>query len=242
MSTNGTKKMPEDGQTAPATMGDQERPLRGSGNMTPDAFSGAGRLSDRAVRSGENNGRTPDGEVILGYMPVPPDFKYMDVYLKGRPKHEEFDDFWCRHPPMDLRRRAKIFAPFNALKGMDELRAAQEILYVDRAEPDEDRQRQLNHQLSVLRGYTFNGRMARANQIMVTVEYFTPCTDENHPAFDLHRGRYQTVYGMVLNVDDVKETLRLLTTDGEAVVEFCDIRSITPETDTLFEDVPDDPW
>ena len=28
-------------------------------------------------------------EVILGYMPVPPDFKYMDVYLKGRPKHED---------------------------------------------------------------------------------------------------------------------------------------------------------
>ena len=47
---------------------------------------------------------------------------------------------------------------------------------------------------------------------------------------------------MVLNVDDVKETLRLLTTDGEAVLEFCDIRSITPERDTLFDDVPDDLW
>ena len=30
------------------------------------------------------------------------------------------DDFWCRHPPMDPGKRAKIFAPFSALRGFDE--------------------------------------------------------------------------------------------------------------------------
>ena len=179
---------------------------------------------------------------ILGYMPVPKDFKYMDAFLKGRPRHEEYDAFWLKHPKMDPGHRAKIFAPFDALKGFDESISSKEVQYVDRPDLDEDGQRELNHQLSVLHGYTFNGRMARDNRIMVTVKYFSPCTDENHSAFDAHQGRYHSVYGMVLNVDEVEETLRLRTGDGEAVVEFSDIRSITPEKETLFDDVPDDPW
>ena len=44
----------------------------------------------------------------------------------GRPQRQKFDEFWCRHPPMDLGKRAKIFAPFAALKGFDkEIRAAE---------------------------------------------------------------------------------------------------------------------
>ncbi len=53
-------------------------------------------------------------------MAMPPGFKYRDVFLKGKPRHECLDPFRIRHPSMDPGRRAKIFAPFDALKGFDE--------------------------------------------------------------------------------------------------------------------------
>ena len=56
----------------------------------------------------------------VGYMPMPAAFKYHDVYLHGRPRHQRYDRFWRKHPPMDHRQRAKIFAPFDALNGFDE--------------------------------------------------------------------------------------------------------------------------
>ena len=51
---------------------------------------------------------------------IPSDFKYMDVFLKGRPAHGNNDLFSVKHPSMDLGRRAKIFSPFDALKGFSE--------------------------------------------------------------------------------------------------------------------------
>ena len=51
-------------------------------------------------------------------------------------------------------------------------------VYVDKILLDEDEQRTLNHKLSILHGYTYNGRMARMNRVFVTVKYFVPCTDQ----------------------------------------------------------------
>ncbi|MBR0132847.1 MAG: hypothetical protein IJM14_07190 [Lachnospiraceae bacterium] len=48
---------------------------------------------------------------------IPADFRYKKVYLKGKPVHDNFDSFTARHPRMDVGRRAKIFAPFDALRG-----------------------------------------------------------------------------------------------------------------------------
>ncbi len=48
---------------------------------------------------------------------VPDGFRYREVYLQGRPGHEKYDDFSVRHPRMDVGHRAKIFAPFDALRG-----------------------------------------------------------------------------------------------------------------------------
>ena len=42
--------------------------------------------------------------------------KYNDIIDKERPQH----DFEARHPKMTLENRAKIFAPFAALKGYEE--------------------------------------------------------------------------------------------------------------------------
>lgn len=48
------------------------------------------------------------------------DFKYLDVFLKGRPTHGRADAFSVKHPRMAVDRRAKLFAPFAALRGFDE--------------------------------------------------------------------------------------------------------------------------
>lgn len=64
MSTNELNKRPEDGQTAPVTIGDKVRYLRQSKNMTLAALSRASGLSDRAIRYIENNERTPGVDAI----------------------------------------------------------------------------------------------------------------------------------------------------------------------------------
>ena len=50
----------------------------------------------------------------------PIDFRYRDAYLKGRPCHDRFDPFRLRHPSMKPSRRAKLFSPFDALRGFGE--------------------------------------------------------------------------------------------------------------------------
>lgn len=60
----------------------------------------------------------------VGDMAMPVNFRYRDVFLKGRPQHDRYDPFRIRHPRMDRRKRAKIFAPFDALKGFSEAIAA----------------------------------------------------------------------------------------------------------------------
>ena len=57
----------------------------------------------------------------------PSSFRYRHVIEKGKPTHDKNDYFSIKHPPMDLLRRAKIFSPFDALKGFhDELSRAQD--------------------------------------------------------------------------------------------------------------------
>jgi len=58
--------------------------------------------------------------------PLRSSFRYRHVLEKGPTRHDAYDFFTIRHPPMDLTRRAKIFSPFDALKGFhDELATAQ---------------------------------------------------------------------------------------------------------------------
>ena len=58
---------------------------------------------------------------------LPSSFRYRHVIEKGKPVHDKNDRFSIKHPPMDLLRRAKIFSPFDALKGFhDELSKAQD--------------------------------------------------------------------------------------------------------------------
>ncbi len=72
-----------------------------------------------------------------GQVEIPPDYKYLDVYLMGPPEHHN-DAFLARHPRMDLLRRAKIFAPFDALKGYSEAIAAVQELYEEQSAAEEE--------------------------------------------------------------------------------------------------------
>ena len=108
---------------------------------------------------------------------------------------------------MDVGHRAKIFAPFDALKGFSEAVASKDVRYVDHVElQDEDRE-ELNRRLGILHNLTWNGRMARQNRVLVSITYYEPCMDINSEAYGL-KGQYRTVSGICRNVDpDITQTV-----------------------------------
>lgn len=57
--------------------------------------------------------------------------RYKKVLEKGKPEHDPYDDFSIKHPRMDLSRRAKIFSPFDALKGFSDEIANTESYFVE---------------------------------------------------------------------------------------------------------------
>ncbi len=143
----------------------------------------------------------------IGVVPLPGDFKYMSVLLKGRPVHDKYDAFSIRHPKMPNGQRAKQFAPFDALKGFHEAILSKEVRYVPQAELSREEERELNRRLEILHNLTFNSRMARINRPFVTVSYFVPCADPQHPAFGV-LGRYESISGFCTKVDpDISQTL-----------------------------------
>ena len=167
----------------------------------------------------------------IGYMPMPGDFRYKSVFLQGRPRHLPWDSFDLRHPRMDPGKRAKIFSPFDALRGFGGMVAAKNVLYVDRVEPDEGEKEELNRRLCVLARLTRNSRAARENRPEVSVTYFLPCEDPDSPAFGA-RGRYVTVSGVCGRV-----SRREILLDG-ASIPLEDVVAV--EAERLFDLPPED--
>ncbi len=147
----------------------------------------------------------------IGEIPMPPGFRYREVFLKGKPGHDRYDAFRIRHPQMPPGRRAKIFAPFDALRGFDEAVAARGVLYENRICLSPEDQDELDRRLNILHNLTFNSRMADANRVQVIVSYYEACRDENHDAYGL-QGLYKTANGICRNVD-AEETKTILV-DG----------------------------
>ncbi|MBR1832800.1 MAG: hypothetical protein IJ784_10265 [Ruminiclostridium sp.] len=159
---------------------------------------------------------------MLGYMPVPENFKYADVLRHGKPTHERRDIFAVKHPAMPLGKRAKIFSPFDALKGFSDAVEAKEEMYVARIELCEDECAELDSKLAVLQELVKNGRDARENSITVTVTHFVPCTDRNNDAYGC-RGQYVDTNGCVTAIDPVVR--KTLTVAGKRI-RFADIADI----------------
>ena len=173
-----------------------------------------------------------EGESIrkVGTMEIPESFRYREAFLKGRPKHEKYDSFWIKHPPMTASRRAKIFTPFDALRGFDFAILMKNELYEDQRILSPEDQEELNRRFNILHNLTYNSRMAKENRVQVDVTYYEPCSDANSEAYG-SQGQYKTITGICWNVD-AEVTRTILVDDIRIRIE--DIRSIE-STEDLFE-------
>ncbi|MBR3740908.1 MAG: hypothetical protein IKN04_10725 [Clostridia bacterium] len=168
--------------------------------------------------------------ILLDGRVIPLNFPYLSILMQGRPQHE-MDEFAFRHPRMDQGKRAKIFAPFDALDGYGESVSSKNIVYTDPITLDEGEQEELNRRLNILHNLTYNSRMAKANRVTVTVKYYVPCTDEHSFSCGI-RGQYLTETGVVWKVDtEVGQTI----TVGRKRISFRDIVSIAAEDARLFD-------
>ena len=173
----------------------------------------------------------------IGVMAMPANFRYREVFLKGRPRHDRYDSFRIRHPSMDRGHRAKIFSPFDALKGFNEAVSAKDVLYENRIELLQEDSEELSRRLTILHNLTFNSRMARENQVQVTVTYYEPCSDKNNEAYGL-RGQYKTIAGICWNVDaDVNQTILI----DRLKLPLKNVLEIEASGD-LFRKDWEDPW
>lgn len=159
------------------------------------------------------------GVVGVGALPMPADFKYRDVFYRGRPRHEGYDSFRVRHPSMDIGHRAKIFAPFDALTGFSDAISDTEQHYVERPDPEEEERARLDRKLALLHRLTADSRLAKMNAVQVRVTWFEPCGDRNHPAFGL-QGTCRTCTGPVRRADPGNGGILAV---GDAVIAFSDI-------------------
>ena len=155
---------------------------------------------------------------MLGYMAAPDNFKYADVLRHGRPAHAVNDSFAVKHPSMSLGKRAKIFSPFDALKGFSEAVEAKDELYCERIELSEDECAELDNRITDLLELVHNGSSARENNVMISVTHFVPCIDKDNDAYG-YRGQYVETKGVLTCID----TVRRIITVGGNMIRFEDI-------------------
>lgn len=159
------------------------------------------------------------GMPVIGDMPVPADFPHLDILLKGRPRHEALSDFRRKHPRMSCARRAKLFAPFDALAGFDERIAGKEVLYEERKTLSDSEQENLDEKLSVLHSMCHQRKNRQRTAPRVTVTYFSPCTDTESDSYG-SGGNYINYTGHVLKIDlSVKKAVTI----DDLVIPISDI-------------------
>lgn len=129
---------------------------------------------------------------------------YSDILHEDRPA--------SARPKMALSNRAKIFAPFDALRGFNFATMATEAerALIPRVELSEDSQQELNRKLAQLRtGET------------VTVCYFV----RERQIGDLELGYYHSVTGQVQGIDEYSGALIL----ADCFIPIADIRDLQIE-------------
>ena len=159
---------------------------------------------------------------LIGDMSMPADFRYKNVFFRGRPRHDPLSRFRLKHPEMPCSRRAKIFAPFDALRGFNEAVASKEILYVGKPVLSEYEKEKLDAKLTLLRR-TFNTRSARRNAPVVSVTYYLACSDKENDAYGTG-GTLETATGILSRID--AEITRTITI-GARDIPLDDVTDIT---------------
>lgn len=161
----------------------------------------------------------------IGSCTIPSTFKYKKVISEGKPVHDRYDSFSAKHPAMPLSKRAKIFSPFDALKGFNEAVTAKDIHYEKKRELSEEDARRLDMILNALKALTINGKMARKNQVEATITYYVPCDDADNEAYKV-RGTYEDITGTIYKVDT--EVYRNIKID-DYLIPIADIINIKSE-------------
>lgn len=162
---------------------------------------------------------------------IPEDFRYREVLRRGKPIHDKFDSFSIRHPSMPLAKRAKIFSPFDALKGFDEAISAKNVIYEYRKTLSDEDMQILDQKLCLLRQLTMNSESARDNRIPVEITYFRLLEDTN---MQEEKGSYLTDSGILMKVDAFS---RLLILNDDTKIPIDDIISISsPVFDSPIRD------
>ena len=144
-------------------------------------------------------------ESEIGVVPKPEDFRYDSVLQNGKPEHHG-DYFSIRHPLMSPGRRAKIFAPFAALRGFEEEVSSKEVRYEEKRDLDPDELYELNRILGELYSAVRNGHTARRNPVTASAEFYRVCEDPHSDAYG-RLGEYITVTGTVHRVDPEQQLL-----------------------------------
>jgi hypothetical protein len=111
---------------------------------------------------------------------------------------------------------------------------SKETPYCDRRILSEGEREELDKKLAALRQLTYNSKAARRNRPQITVQYFSPCRDENSFAYG-SGGTYETVSGTCRRVDDICGTITI----DDLVLPIDDIASISgPMFETADVDLP----
>ena len=145
-----------------------------------------------------------------------------------RPVHHQ-DAFAAKHPPMPREKRAKLFAPFDALSGYSEALDEQETVYREREKLSEEARQELDEKLQRLwrsyrrskagTKYLGGGAAAPFEPPIMTLEYFRESPGQ------CGRGQYHTVTGKVIKLD-LQQKYLLLDTGGACLcVPLLEIRS-----------------
>lgn len=140
--------------------------------------------------------------------------KYSDILYSDRPRTERS---LVKHPRMPLENRAKIFAPFSALRGY-EGKVAEEGRRMSRV---------AKRVLSEEAVQTLSKRLAQVKKGMeLRVVYF----DVDEVDGETSLGFYREMRGRVEQIDSFRQTLHLC---GK-IIPFSEIREIVYETDEIL--------
>ena len=161
----------------------------------------------------------------VGDIPMPAAFRYREIFYRGKPRHSKTDPFRIRHPSMDLGRRAKLFSPFDALKGFSSAVSAKNELYESRRDLNEEDLQELEMRLHILKGRC---------PARIRATFYVPCQDENSEAWG-KGGQYRTLSGICLKVDE--QIGRCLLMEEERI-SFSDLYCLESE-DGLFDEGPE---
>ena len=154
---------------------------------------------------------------------MPRNFKYRDVFMKGRPNHNGWDSFRIKHPPMPASRWAKIYAPFDALKGFSEAIAEKEEIYIQKPELSEPEKDELDRKLWLLTELTGSRKSPGTDQIIATIEYFEVMKTSDNGKDLL--GKTQTITGQLSRIDIIRRSILI----DNRLVDISDILKIESE-------------